>query len=226
VKCAPYHQTSPLYPVIRLLERAAGFAADDPPAMKLSKLEALLTQSANNVADAAPLLAALLSISADGRYQPLELSPHRQKKRTLDVLVDQLIGLAAHQPVLAVYEDVHWADPTLLELLDLIVERVQGSPVLVLITFRSEFLPPWMGHPHVIAFTLSRLSRRQGADMVESLTVGRALPAEVLLAIDEAIDRLGSDADGAHTIGKQTAGDLLRRPRRRKPPAGWSWSGC
>ncbi|MDK1491884.1 AAA family ATPase [Sinorhizobium sp. 7-81] len=178
--CSPYHQTSPLHPVIRLLERAAGFAAQDPPAMKLSKLEALLTQSTEDVADAAPLLAALLSVPADGRYLPLELSPHRQKKRTLEVLVDQLIGLAARRPVLAVYEDVHWADPTSLELLDLVVDRVQDSPVLVLITFRSEFLPPWMRYPHVTALTLSRLSRRQGADMVESLTGGRALPTEVL----------------------------------------------
>ncbi|WEX86686.1 AAA family ATPase [Sinorhizobium garamanticum] len=178
--CSPYHQTSPLHPVIRLLERAAGFAAGDPPEVKLSKLEALLTQSTEGVAETAPLLAALLSVPADDRYLPLELSPHRQKKRTLEVLVDQLIGLAARRPVLAVYEDVHWADPTSLELLDLVVDRVQDSPVLVLITFRSEFLPPWIRYPHVTALTLSRLSRRQGADMVERLTGGRALPTEVL----------------------------------------------
>ncbi len=156
--CSPYHQTSPLYPVIRLLERAAGFAAENPPEVKLSKLEALLTQSTEDVADAAPLLATLLSVPADDRYQPLELSPHRQKKRMLEVLVDQLIGLAARQPVLAVYEDVHWADPTSLELLDLVVDRVQDSPVLVLITFRTEFLPPWTRYPHVTVLTLGRLA--------------------------------------------------------------------
>ncbi|MQW65380.1 AAA family ATPase [Sinorhizobium meliloti] len=178
--CSPYHQTSPLYPVIRLLERAAGFAAEDPPEVKLSKLEALLTQSTEEVADAAPLLAALLSVPADDRYQPLELSPHRQKKRMLEVLVDQLIGLAARQPVLVVYEDVHWADPTSLELLDLVANRVQDSPVLVLITFRTEFLPPWTRYPHVTVLTLGRLSRRQAAEMVDRLTGRRVLPTEVL----------------------------------------------
>ncbi|WP_026620844.1 putative ATPase/class 3 adenylate cyclase (plasmid) [Ensifer sp. WSM1721] len=178
--CSPYHQTSPLHPVIRLLERAAGFAAEDAPDVKLSKLEALLALSTDDVARVAPLLAALLSLQTGDRYPPLELSPHRQKGRTLEVFVDQLIGLAAHQPVLAVYEDVHWADPTSLELLDLVVDRVQDSPVLVLITFRSEFLPRWLRYPHVTALTLSRLSCRQGAAMVETLTGGRALPTEVL----------------------------------------------
>lgn len=146
----------------------------------MSKLEALLTQSTEEVADAAPLLAALLSVPADDRYQPLELSPHRQKKRMLEVLVDQLIGLAARQPVLVVYEDVHWADPTSLELLDLVVNRVQDSPVLVLITFRTEFLPPWTRYPHVTVLTLGRLSRRQAAEMVDRLTGRRVLPTEVL----------------------------------------------
>ncbi|RRH90953.1 adenylate cyclase [Mesorhizobium tamadayense] len=178
--CSPYHQASPLHPVIGLLERAAGFAADDSPGVRLDKLETLLALSTEDVAGVVPLLAALLSLPADDRYPPLELSPHRQKERTLEALVDQLIGLAARQPVLAVYEDVHWADPTSMELLDLVIDRVQGSPVMVLITFRPEFLQPWMHYPHVTALTLSRLSRRQGAAMVERVTGGRALPTEVL----------------------------------------------
>jgi predicted ATPase/class 3 adenylate cyclase len=178
--CSPYYQTSPFHPVIGLLARAANFAADDPPEVKLNKLEALLSLSTEEVAGAAPLIAALLSIPANDRYPPLELSPHRQKEQTLEILVDQLIGLAAHQPVLAVYEDVHWADPTSLELLNLVIDRVQNSRVLVLITFRPEFLPPWMRYAHVTALTLSRLSRRQGAAIVERLTGGRALPADVL----------------------------------------------
>ncbi|MEZ2131924.1 MULTISPECIES: AAA family ATPase [unclassified Sinorhizobium] len=178
--CSPYYQSSPLHPVIGLLERAAGFAAGDSSEAKLNKLEGLLALSTEDVAGVVPLLAALLSIPAGDRYPPLELSPHLQKEQTLEVLVDQLIGLAAHQPVLAVYEDIHWADPTSLELLNLVIERVQGSRILVLITFRPEFLPPWLRHAHVTALTLSRLSRRQGTAMVERLTGGRELPAEVL----------------------------------------------
>ncbi|SDH76780.1 Predicted ATPase [Bradyrhizobium sp. Rc2d] len=178
--CSPHHQTSPLYPVIGLLERAAGFAADDPAATRLDKLEALLALSTEHVAAVAPLLAALLSLETDARYPPLDMSPHRQKERTLDELVDQVLGLAMRRPVLALYEDVHWADPTSLELLDLLVDRVQGAPVLVLITFRPEFVRRWTRYAHVTPLTLSRLSRRQGAAMVARLSGGKALPPAVL----------------------------------------------
>ncbi|WOH47519.1 adenylate/guanylate cyclase domain-containing protein [Bradyrhizobium sp. sBnM-33] len=178
--CSPHHQTSPLYPVIGLLERAAGFTADDPAATRLEKLEALLALSTDRVAAVAPLLAALLSLETAARYPPLDMSPHRQKERTLEELVDQVLGLASCRPVLVLYEDVHWADPTSLELLDLMVDRVQGAPVLVLITFRPEFAPPWTRHAHVTALTLSRLSRRQGAAMVARLSGGKALPPAVL----------------------------------------------
>ncbi|UWU77877.1 AAA family ATPase [Bradyrhizobium huanghuaihaiense] len=178
--CSPHHQTSPLHPVIGLLERAAGFAADDPAATRLDKLEALLALSSDDVTAVAPLLAALLSLETAARYPPVDLSPHRQKERTLEVLVDQVLGLAARRPILAVYEDVHWADPTSLELLDFLVDRVQDAPVLVLITFRPEFAPPWTRHAHVTALTLSRLSRRQGAAMVARLSGGKALPPAVL----------------------------------------------
>jgi predicted ATPase/class 3 adenylate cyclase len=178
--CSPHHQTSPLHPMIGLLERAAGFAADDPAATKLDKLEALLALSSDDVTAVAPLLAALLSLETEARYPPLDLSPHRQKERTLEVLVDQVLGLATRRPVLALYEDVHWADPTSLELLDLVVDRVQGAPVLVLITFRPELEPSWTRYAHVSALTLSRLSRRQGAAMVARLSGGKALPPAVL----------------------------------------------
>jgi predicted ATPase/class 3 adenylate cyclase len=178
--CSPHHQTSPLHPVIGLLERAAGFAADDPAATKLDKLEALLALSRDDVTAVAPLLAALLSLETDARYPPLDMSPHRQKERTLEELVNQVLGLATRQPVLALYEDVHWADPTSLELLDLLVDRVQGAPVLVLIAFRPEFEPPWTRYAHVTTLSLSRLSRRQGAAMVARLSGGKALPPAVL----------------------------------------------
>ncbi|RXG88307.1 adenylate/guanylate cyclase domain-containing protein, partial [Bradyrhizobium zhanjiangense] len=178
--CSPHHQTSPLYPVIGHLERAAGFAADDPAATRLDKLEALLALSTEHVAAVAPLLAALLSLETDARYPPLDMSPHRQKERTLEALVEQVLGLATRRPVLALFEDVHWADPTSLELLDLLVDRVQGAPALVLITFRPEFVRRWTRYAHVTPLTLSRLSRRQGAAMVARLSSGKALPPAVL----------------------------------------------
>ena len=181
--CSPFHQTSPLYPVIDLLERGAGFARDDGPLEKLDRLEALIAAATRDVAGAAPLLAALLSIPIVDRYPPLELSPEQQKQRTFEALVDQITGLAAHRPVLAVYEDVHWADPTTLELLESVIERVRTLPMLVLITCRPEFSPRWSGHAHLTLLTLSRLGRRQGTSMVEQLTGGKALPAEVLAQV-------------------------------------------
>jgi class 3 adenylate cyclase/predicted ATPase len=178
--CSPFHQTSALHPMIGLLERAAGLARDDPPERRLDKLEALLARGCDHLSQAAPLLAALLTIPTGSRYLPLALSPQRQKERTLAALLDQLAGLAAKQPVLAVYEDLHWSDPTTLELLDLAIERVQRLPVLVLLTFRPEFSPPWRGRPHMTALTLNRLSRKRGAALVAELTGGKALPPEVL----------------------------------------------
>jgi class 3 adenylate cyclase/predicted ATPase len=177
---SPFHQTSVLHPVIGLLERAAGFARDDDPPRKLAKLEALLAQATVDVAGTTPLLAALLSIPTDQRYPPLGLSPQRQKERTLEALLEQLEGLARQRPVLAVYEDAHWADPTTLELLDRVVDRVQVLPVLVVVTFRPEFGQHWTGHGHVTLLTLSRLGRREGATLVERVAGGKTLPAEVL----------------------------------------------
>ena len=178
--CSPYHTNSALHPMIGLLERAAGFTPEDPYEQRLDKLEALLTLSTERLQEAVPLLAALLSIPAGERHPRLELSPERQRQRTLEVLVDQLTGLAARRPVLAVYEDVHWADPTTLELLDLIIDRSRRLAVLVLLTFRPEFNPPWAGQAHVTELPLSRLGRRQGTAIVERLTGGKALPEAVL----------------------------------------------
>ena len=178
--CSPYHTNSALHPVIAHLERAAGFDRDDGAEIRLEKLEALLAQGTDALNEVVPLVAALLEIEAGERYAPIALSPQRKKQRTLEVLVEQVEGLVAEQPVIAIYEDVHWVDPTTLELLDLVVERVRQLPVLVLVAFRPEFKPPWTGQVHVTELPLNRLGRRQGAAIVERLTSGKALPEEVL----------------------------------------------
>ena len=181
--CSPHHTNSALYPVIGLLERAAGLAAAATAGQRLDRLEALLARSTDRPHEAVPLVAALLSIPTDDRYPPLDLTPERQKQRTLEVFVDQLAGLAAPQPLLALYEDVHWIDPTTLELLDRVVERVQRLPVLVLITFRPEFDPPWTGRGYVTLQTLARLERELAATMVERVTGGLRLPDRVVSEI-------------------------------------------
>ena len=179
--CSSYHANSALHPVIGRLEREARLRREDPPERQLDQLEATLALAVEDARAAAPLVADLLAVPVPtGRYPPLDLSPQQKKERTFQALLDQLAGLAARGPALALYEDVHWADPTTLELLGRVVERAQRLPVLVLVTFRPEFVPPWAGHGHVTALSLSRLGRRQGAAMVGQVVGGKLLPAEVL----------------------------------------------
>jgi class 3 adenylate cyclase/predicted ATPase len=179
-QCSPYHTNSALYPIVAQLERAVGVALGDDREDALAKLEGLLSQTIERPEEAVPLLAALLGLPVGGRYPSLNLSPQRQKQRTLEVLTERLAGLARDQPVLELYEDVHWVDPSTLELLDLLVARVRVLPVLVVLTYRPEFSPPWSGQAHVAYLPLNRLGRRQGAAMVGRVTGGKALPADVL----------------------------------------------
>ena len=154
--CSPHHQDSALYPVIAHLERAAGFRREDTTEQRLDKLEALLAQGTNDVSAVAPLLAELLAVPTGERYSQLNLTPQKRKEKTLAALTAQVEGLSAREPVLMVYEDVHWSDPTTRELLDLLVDRLSGRRILAIITFRPEFTPPWIGRPHVTLLTLNR----------------------------------------------------------------------
>jgi class 3 adenylate cyclase len=182
-QCSPYYRTSPLHPVIQHLERAAGFEREDLPEARLAKLEALLARGTDKLDQAVPLIAALLGIPTGGRYTRIDLTPQRQKELTLEALLEQLVALAAEQPVLVVHEDVHWIDPTTQELLSLALERTQRLPVLTIITFRPEFTPPWAGQLHVRKLELDRLGRREGAAMVDRLVGHKTLPDEVAAQI-------------------------------------------
>jgi predicted ATPase len=159
--CSPHHQDSALFPFIDQLGRAAGFAQDDPPPARLDKLEVLLARAAPPDEDVA-LLADLMSLPTSERHPVANLSPQRKKERTLEALLPQLEGLARHQPVVMVFEDVHWIGPASRELLDLTVERVGSLPVLLIVTFRPEFQPSWTDQPQVTMLTLNRLDRRDG----------------------------------------------------------------
>src|SRR5712692_1225953 len=183
--CSPYHQDSALFPFVDQLGRAAGFAREDPAAVKLEKLEALVALAAPGDADVA-FLADLLSLPASERHPLPNLSPQRKKERTLEALITQLEGLARRQPVLMVFEDAHWIDPTSRELLDLIVERVRSLPVLLVVTFRPEFEPPWIGQPQVTMLALNRLDRHDRAVLLKQIAGGKALPDEV---VDQIVDR-------------------------------------
>jgi class 3 adenylate cyclase len=184
--CSPHHQDSALYPTITRLERAAGFRREDTDEQRLKKLEALLGETTEDLDNAVPLLAALLSIPTRSRYPPLNLSPQKQKEKTLHALLARVEGLAAKQPVLIVWEDVHWSDPTSRELLDLTVDRLPSLPALLIVTFRPEFRPPWAGRSHVTLLSLNRLRPQQRAEMITHVTGGTALPKEI---VDQIVDR-------------------------------------
>jgi predicted ATPase len=153
-QCSSHHTTSPLHPLIEQLERAASFAREDTPATKLTKLVTLLARGTDKLDQAVPLVAALLGVPTDGRYPALDLTPQRQKQLTLAALVEQLDGLAAAQPVLLAYEDVHWSDPTTQELLGLTIER--SAPAGSFLITHRRLRPP---RPHDLA-TLTCLGRR------------------------------------------------------------------
>jgi class 3 adenylate cyclase len=184
--CSPHHRDHALYPTITQLERAAGFRREDTADERLDKLEVVLSQATVDPDETAPLLAALLSLPTGERYSPLGLTPQKQKEQTLRALVGQIEGLAARQPVLLLFEDAHWSDPTSLELLDRIIDRTPALPLLLIVSFRPEFTPPWTGRPHVSLLSLSRLPPRQRAEMIAGVTGGKALPREIA---DQIIDR-------------------------------------
>jgi len=185
--CSPQYTDSALYPIAGQMERAAGLVHNDRPQAKLDKLDALLAQTSTSPQDAA-LLAGMLSLANDGRYPSVELVPEQRKHKTLEALTSQLVGLASRNPVLMIFEDVHWIDPTSLEALDIVVQRIASLHALLLITFRPEFKAAWEGQAHVTSLTLNRLPSRDAAAIIAGLVGTKELPADVSAEIVERTD--------------------------------------
>ena len=179
-QCSPYHSDSALWPVIQQLTYAAGIGAADPAVVALDKLEALLDRAGGR--EAAPLIADLIGIDGSDRYDPLDLSPQAQRVRTLDALVNQLIGLAAKEPVLMMLEDAHWIDPTTLELMEQCLDRIAAARALIVLTSRPDQQPELAGHPHVTRLTLNRLGRT-GVEAIVARLGGEHLLGETIGAI-------------------------------------------
>jgi class 3 adenylate cyclase/predicted ATPase len=183
--CSPHHQDSALFPVINLLERRAGFGREDSPAEKLEKLEVLMAETSATERDVA-LLADLLLLPTGG-YTAAEHNPRRWREETFDALQQQLTTLAQKKPVLMIFEDLHWIDPTTRELLDLFVRRIERMPVLLLATFRPDFVAPWADQPHVTMLTLNRLNRFDSEALVRQLAAKtKSLPSDL---IEEIVER-------------------------------------
>jgi hypothetical protein len=216
--CSPYHRDSVLYPFITQLERAAGFAREDSAATRLDKLQYVLAQADPAPSDTVALLADLLGLPAEERYPSLPEDPKRRRELTLLMLVDQLEGLARRHPVLLLFEDAHWADSTSLELLDRIVQRLWHLPVLLVLTCRPEYEPPWVGRPRVTVLALSRLDGRETVALVDGVARGKRLPAEI-------IDRIVERTDGIPLFVEELTKSLIEGGLMREEAEGYVLSG-
>jgi len=179
-QCSPHRNQTALYPIINQLERAAGFSVGDSDEAKLDKLKALLGPSSRDLTGDLALFAELLSVRCDGGLPTLSISPQRRKELVLEQFITHIDSLTARKPVLIVLEDAHWIDPTTQELFDIIVERIRTMPVLLILTYRSEFAPPWLGQSHVTVLALNRLGRRENAAMIRQVAKGKDLPPVLL----------------------------------------------
>ena len=186
--CSPYHAATALFPVVDHLQRAAGLESEDPGPVKLAKLETLLARTAENPGRVVPLFASLLGIAAEEHRPALELTPAALKARTFEALLGQLARLARQRPVLMLFEDLHWADPTTAELLAAVASVVPDMPALLVATARPEFRPAWPDDGRVETITLPRLGRRQSASLLRRLTGTKGLPktleADILARTD------------------------------------------
>jgi predicted ATPase len=179
-QCSPYYLNSAFWPVIDNFERALKFARDETSDSKLDRLEALVVTNYGRPLADVRFVAAILSIPSEQRYGALPMTPQKFKDETLRTLVDITEAAARLQPSVMLFEDAHWADPTTLEVLDLLIDRVKAVPLLVVLTHRPEFLSRWSGQGHVGAVNLSKLTRAQSAAMVSALAGGKALPEALL----------------------------------------------
>ncbi len=187
-QCSPYHGNTALYPTIRQFERGAGFTPDDDGEAKLDKLEILLRHAGRDFLAHAPLFAHLLSLPYEKRYGAFEQSPQQIKERLLDVLIAHLQRLSERRPVLFLFEDAHWVDPTSQELLEVAASQLDRTRVLLIVTYRPEWEVSVRPHEHVNFMQLSRLNKTEGAEIVRNIA-GNYVP-------DDVIERIVSRTDG------------------------------
>ncbi len=216
--CSPHHTNSALFPIVGRLEHAAGFMRDDTVAAKVAKLERLVGLGDTGDTTTAPVFAALLGLVPEEQLTSPGLSAEQQKAKTFHALLTQLETIARRQPVLVVFEDVQWIDPTTSELLGLVIDRLQTLPVLLIVTHRPEFAPPWTGHAHVTTLSLNRLSHAQRVAMVERVTGGKKLPPEVR-------DQIIEKTDGIPLFVEELTKTVLESGVLEEGPAGYVLRG-
>ncbi len=229
-QCSPYYSNTAFFPITRRFEQAAGFSADDGPAEKLDKLDTLFRRAGRPNAQAAPLLAELLSLPAAERFAPIELPPAQRKAATVAALVDHLLYLAEGAPVLFVLEDAQWVDPSTMELVTRLIDSIESAPILTIITGRPDFSPSWSGRDHVASLALSRLGKRQCAELVAGIAAKSMMSTELLdqilartdgvpLFVEELTRSVTETSVGSHQSVPATLQDSLMARLDRLGPA-------
>ena len=200
-QCSPHHTNSAFYPVIQRLQRTANFSSEDSVETKLDKLEALAAVDAGERRRNGPGIRGL-AVAAVGRpFRPLDMTPPQLRYRTIEVLIDRVLALSRQRPVLFVVEDVHWIDPSMIEYVGEIMARIVDQRVFILITYRTEFDPPWADHPHLTSIVLNRLGRKQAAEIAHSVG-GQDL-------VDAIVDRIALRADGVPLFVEELTKSVL-----------------
>jgi predicted ATPase len=217
--CSPYHTNSALYPVIVHLERVLGWQDQDNAEVKLAKLEGALQGFSLALDEAIPLFASLLSLPlAEDRYPSLNVTPQQQKQQTLDAIVAWLLEEAERRPLLQVWEDLHWADPSTLELLALEIEQAPTAPILNVLTYRPEFAPPWPQRSHMTPLTLNRLERPEVEALIMQQADGKALPGEV-------VEHIVGKTDGVPLYVEELTKAILEADFLREHDGGYRLTG-
>ncbi|HLW91303.1 MAG TPA: AAA family ATPase, partial [Roseiarcus sp.] len=213
-QCSPHHANEAFFPVLGPIWREAGFANDESAAARLDKLEALVARAGLDIASIAPVLAALFSIPTGQRYPAVEMAPSEAKERAINALMALFDGLTRNTPVLAVLEDAHWIDPSSLDLFSRFIERLQKLPVLLVTTFRPEFVAPWVGRPHVTTHALNRFGRRHSLAIIDGLTGGKRLP-------DDVIEQVVAKTDGVPLFVEELTKAVLECGLLREEDGRW-----
>src|SRR5258708_5333469 len=208
-QCSPYHSQSAFFPVIEQIEQAAQLTAREADADKLAKLKAYLPRSTDSSIEPVLLIANLLSIPSENHLELSGLTPQQIKNRTISTLVDMLLAFSVHRPTLCIFEDAHWLDPSTLELLELMISRIDHARVLLIVSYRPEFRPTWITHANTTIHSLTRLSHTEVKAMIENLLSGGTIPQPLL-------DPLIEKADGVPLFIEELTNSMLSAPLRTR----------
>lgn len=208
-QCSPYHSQSPFFPVIEQIELATQLTAADSDADKFSKVKAYLSDLMDNPAESASLIARLLSISIEDQSGLSTLTPQQIKNRTVDKVVEMILSLSAKRPTLCIFEDVHWIDPSTLELLELAISRIDRARILLVVSYRPEFRHTWSTHPNVTLHSLTRLSRSEVTRMINELLREGSLSQQIL-------DQIIEKADGVPLFIEELTTSIISTPKQNR----------